>query len=201
VASDEVAICNLALSNCRDNHFIESRDEGTEQAQICDLWYDDTRDSVLRRADWSFARKRLALVASGTPPATWGYSYALPNDCLVVRGVQDTVRTVSYEAQFKYAIEGDGTGHGRVIFMDVPDAVLLYTAKIEDAAIYPPEFVECLSWKLAANISRPLDKSLEACREILQIAESMIGRAAAMNYNEQKPDPAPNSDFYTSRIG
>lgn len=200
MASAEAKICNLALAICRDSHYIESRDEKSEQAIQCDLWYDDTRDLVLRRADWSFARKRAPLIPSGTPPAEWGYSYVLPSDCLTARGVQDVVRVRPFDEQFKYAIESDGTGHGRLIYMDAKDAVLIYTMRATDPTIYPPEFVEAFSWKLAANIARPLDKGIELCRDVLQTSEALINRAAAMNYNEQKPDPLPPSDFFTSRL-
>jgi hypothetical protein len=201
VASSEVQICNFALSNCRDARYIEARDEQTEQAIQCDLWYDDTRDELLRRADWGFARKRLALVPSGDPPAEWVYRYALPADCIMPRGIEDGVRVRTFDQSLKYAIEGDGTGHGKVILMDVTDAVLIYTMRVADVAIYPPEFVKALSWELAACIALPLAKSQEIVSDTIQKSEAFTGRAIVMNLNEHRPDAAPDSDLYTSRIG
>jgi hypothetical protein len=201
MAASEVQICNLALSHIRSQKFIESLDENTEEAVVCRLHYADTRDLVLRRADWPFARKRRVLAQTGTPPTEWGYSYALPADCIAVRAVSDGLRTRTFDLENKYAIENDGTGSLKVILMDVDDAILIYTMQAKDPVIYPPEFVEALSWKLAAEICRPLDRDAAVCAQTLEIAERLINRAAAISYNEQKPDGLPASDFYTSRLG
>lgn len=201
MASSEVQICNFALADCRDSHYIESRDEKSEQAVNCDLWYDDTRDSVLRRADWGFARKRIALIPSGTPPPEWGYSYALPSDCIMPRGIEDGLRVRGFDASLKYAIESDGTGHGKRILMDKTAAVLVYTMRVEDVAIYPPEFVKALHWALAEAIALPLSKSDAIIADTVKKAEYFLGAAIAMNYNEQRPDAPPASDLYTSRLG
>jgi len=200
VAATEIEICNLALSNIRSLKFIEALTEDNNEAIACNLHYARTRDLALRRADWPFARKRLALIASGTPPDEWGYSYALPADCLRVRGVQDGMRVRSFDATIKYAIENDGTGSGRVILMDIPDAVLIYTMRVTDTTVFDDDFAEALTWKLAANICRPLDKDAQVCAQTLQIAEEIMGRAVARAYNEQKPDAQPESDFYTTRL-
>lgn len=219
MAASEVAICNLALSNIRSSKFIESLTEGSVESEICNLHYADTRDYVLRRANWPFARKRLALVLSGTPPPNWAFSYALPSDCITAVGVQDGTITSSntwfflpwdnqyvsnlsaFELRPKYAIENDGTGSGKLIYMNIETAVLIYTMRATDPTIYPSEFVEALSWKLASNICRPLDKDVSVCTQTLQIADQLIMRAAAMSYNEDKPYPQPKSDLFTSRLG
>lgn len=202
MAADEVSICNLAISNCESDKFIESLDETSTEAMNCKVWYADTRDLVLRRADWPFARKRQQIIqTTDDPPAEWGFRYGLPSDCISVRGVEDGQRVRTFDQAVKYAIENDGTGSGRVLLMDVAAAVLVYTMQAKDPVIYPPEFVECLSWKLAANIARALKVGAEARREILQIAEAMIGRAAAISYNELKSDGPPPSEHFTARLG
>lgn len=190
----------MAISNCRSDKFIESLDEGSTEAMNCKVWYSASRDFVLRRADWPFARKRVALVQSGTPPPEWGYSYALPTDCIAVRQVADGARVRTLDQRIKYAIENDGTGSNRVLLMDETGATLIYTMRAKDVVIYPPEFVEALAWRLAANICRPLDKTADLCAQILQYSDRLIERAAAMSYNENKPDREPKSDLFTSRL-
>lgn len=198
MAASEVEICNLAIAICESDKYLESLDEGSQEAINCKVWYAQTRDLVLRKAAWPFAKKRAALVLSGTAPSIWGFSYALPIDCLTAQGVEDGAGSIDTRAT--YAIEGDGTGSGRLIYMNVEDAVLIYTMRAIDPTIYSPEFVEALSWKLAASIARPLKIGTDKAREILQLAEQLMVRAAAMSYNEQKPGPAPTTEFYTGRI-
>ena len=204
MAASEAEICNLAIAICESDKFIESLDESSQEAINCKVWYAATRDLVLRKAAWPFAKKRGLLNLSGTPPSIWDYSYVLPGDCLTALGVEDGSGSSwpfsSIDTRATYAIENDGTGDGRRIYMNVRDAKLIYTMRAVNPTIYSPEFVEALSWKLASNIARPLKIGADKAREILQFAEQLMARAAAMAYNEQKPGPAPTTDLYTGRL-
>ncbi len=200
MAADQVQIANLALSHIRSLKFIESLDEGSEEAQACRIHYDDTRDLVLSMADWPFARKRQLLAEEGTPPPEWGYQYLLPSDCIRVRAVADNLRVRSFDAMTKYQIENDGTGQKRVILMDLNPATLIYTMRAKNVVLYPPPFVRALSWQLAAEIARPLDRGESVITQCLEIAEQLVGRAAAAAYNENTNDGQPDSDFFTSRV-
>jgi hypothetical protein len=205
MAATDVAICNLALGILKSTKFIEAfrgQGDGTVEGSVFEVYYDDTLDLVLSRANWPFARKRATLVAANEdPPEEWGYSYVLPPDCLKARAVADGMRVRQFDESMKYAIENDGTGSGRVILMDVePPAVLIYTMRATDVTIYSPEFIKALSWQLAAAVARPLDKSDATITQVLELAERFLGIAAAAAYNEEKPDAQPPSDFYTSRL-
>ena len=198
MASSIAEICNLALSNIRSDRFIESLDDSSTEAIVCKVHYANVRDQCLRRADWPFARKRVALVQTGTPPPEWAYSYAYPSDCIAVRGIADGQLTRTIDTRIPFAIENDGSGSNRVILMNEYGATMIYTMRAQDPVIYPPEFSEVLSWKLAAAICRPLDKS-EIAVEVYREAERMMGAAAAISYNEQKAPPPAQSEHFTAR--
>jgi hypothetical protein len=199
MASSDVQLCNLALAVTRSNRRIEAMDEDSVEAEVCSLYYADTRDLVLSAADWPFARKRALLVQTGTPPPEWAYRYALPADCIAPRGLQDGCYVRTLDERTPYAIENDGDGDSTVLLVNVDAATIIYTMRVTNPNIYPPAFVEALSWKLAASIARPLDRDITLCRDLLQTAEALIGRAAARAYNEEKHPPPPESDHSTAR--
>lgn len=99
------SICNQALVSAGARSQINSIDDNTVTARTCKLFYDDTRDELLREAQWGFADKfvTLGLVAylpgaPGYPSDTgsnanqvwlptypapgWLFQYAYPDDCV-----------------------------------------------------------------------------------------------------------------------
>ncbi|TFG65269.1 MAG: hypothetical protein E4H28_04395 [Gemmatimonadales bacterium] len=184
----------------RSSRTIETFDEDSVEAQVCELHYATTRDLVLSAADWPFARKRVALVAEGTPPAEWAYRYRIPSDCIAPRGIEDGLVVRTLDERIPYAIENAGDGNGLVLLMNQEAAVLIYTMQAKNPNIYPAVFVEAFSWKLASVIARPLDRDLGLCRELLQTAEAMIGRAAARSFNQEKHPASPSSPHFTTRL-
>ena len=87
--------------------------ENSPEARACRLYYDTTRDAMLRSAHWNFTRKvaylSLLKSAPGTPentttaasptwnpawpPPPWLYSYAYPSDCLLMRYISPQIFT------------------------------------------------------------------------------------------------------------
>ena len=96
-------VCNQALGACGARATITNLNENSNEARACRLYYENTRDALLRAAQWNFSRKEdyltLIKAAPGTPenpnppigntgawnPQTmpalpWLYSYAVPSD-------------------------------------------------------------------------------------------------------------------------
>jgi hypothetical protein len=201
MASSETDICNLAIARARSTRFIETLDEASNEGAACKLWYPVARDYVLSRADWPFARKRVQLTPTGTPPAEWGYRYALPSDCIVARGIEDGKVVRTLDERIAYQIENDGTGNNRVILLNETAAVLIYTMRVTTTAIFSEGFRQALIWYIAAQIALPLDKKEDFCIRLAQIAETMIAKGAAQDYNEEKHPPAPSSEHFNARLG
>src|SRR3569623_1719834 len=96
---DDTQVANLALSAIGTRSTIASLSEDSTEAQTVQLWYNQTRDSLLRKLPWNWARRQVAMAvykaAAGTPenpngalpepPWPWKYSYAWPADCLSAR--------------------------------------------------------------------------------------------------------------------
>lgn len=104
--SSIVAICNRALQAMGTRSTIASLTEASSEARNCSLLYDQTRQSMLSRFKWGFARATQVLAmlkcAPGTPEFSgtaspvwsaaypsppWLYEYAMPSDCLSFRYV------------------------------------------------------------------------------------------------------------------
>ncbi len=96
---DDTTVANMALSAIGTRSTIASLSEASTEAQTVQLWYTQTRDALLRKLPWNWARRQVALAvyqaAVGTPenaqgmlpepPRPWRYSYAWPADCLSAR--------------------------------------------------------------------------------------------------------------------
>jgi len=96
---DDTQIANLALSAIGTRSTIASLSEDSTEAATVQLWYTQTRDALLRKFPWNWARRQVVLAvykaAAGTPenptgalpipPLPWRYSYSWPADCLDAR--------------------------------------------------------------------------------------------------------------------
>lgn len=104
---DDVTIANRALQAIGTSSLIAALNEGSAEANACQLIYSSTRDSLLRKYWWGFARFERALAvyraAAGTrenptganpvPPTPFLYSYAYPPDCLAPRFIKPIAAT------------------------------------------------------------------------------------------------------------
>lgn len=110
--ASEVDIANQALGTINARATIVSFDERSSEARAVRLYYNDTRDALLRAAPWNCARREAYLTLfkalPGTPenptagsptwlpsypPPPWLYSYYLPDDCVKMRYVVPQVQS------------------------------------------------------------------------------------------------------------
>ena len=87
----EVSICSNALRRLGDDP-ITSLTDDSERARLCNSFYSDARDSVLRSHPFNFSITRTTLAQLSTAP-TYGfaYQYALPTNpyCLRVLEMEE----------------------------------------------------------------------------------------------------------------
>lgn len=112
MATTDVSICNEALAHIGTRSTITALNDGSTEANACNLVYTDTRDQLLSMAHWNFAKKTDVLgnpvkSAPGTPtnpstatqwsnafpPPPWLYEYALPTDAIQMRYVVPQIDT------------------------------------------------------------------------------------------------------------
>lgn len=165
--ASELDICNLALAHLGDTATISSIDppEGSAQAEHCARFYPIARNSLLEMHAWGFATKRiqLALLSSGWPE--WDYAYAQPNDAVNILAVLPPESSDDYTSTgsggtaipqpFSCEMNADGA---QVIYTDQANAVLRYTAIVNNPIQFSPLFVSALSHHLAAMLAGPVLK-------------------------------------------
>lgn len=161
-----VDISNLAMSHLGQDAIIAAIDppDGSIEAQHCATFYPIARDEMLERHAWGFARRR-AQLANVELPATvteWQFGYQVPADCITPLAVLIPGDTDAANTQ-DFTWESDEDGNG-VLYTNVEDAVLRYTARVEDTTKFTPLFVIACARLLAHYAAGPItkDKSIVA---------------------------------------
>ena len=153
MAVSEVTICNLALSWLAGNLII-SLDDDINEAKLCKANYELSRDAVLEAMAWTFATKRYRLTPETVAPA-WGYAqqFTIPADVI-------TLLEVSGNAdEPNGANDLDWRREGNLILCDVDVVYVKALFKQTDPIRFPPNFVQALAARIAAEICIPLTES------------------------------------------
>lgn len=189
--ADVVSICNQALGNCGISQFINLITEQSNEAIICNVYYEGARDRVLAEIPWNFARKTVTLQDIGTPPKRWGYRFRYPIDCLQILYVED--ETTDYE------VVADTDNEALAICCNIPNPELIYTARIEQTRLYSPLFIEALGWSLAIDIATPLSVNAGLIQGLGNAYNTALSKAAALNLNEFRKTDTRTTDLLAAR--
>lgn len=130
-----IQICNLALLRLGADT-ITSLDDGTVQANLLSIYYDQCREELLREHFWNFAVSRVALASSGTPAFGYQYQYQLPADFLRVKSI--------YNQYFPFAIESQS-----IVTDQAAPLNLTYIRNESDPTKYDSLFVKSLVLAIA----------------------------------------------------
>ena len=215
--SNEVEICNLALSNIRAGS-INSLTEASLQAQICKLKYPFMRDRCLRDAVWNFNRTITALASIDVDIYNWAYAYSYSVNCLKVHrmipeyeevtGDADVVSRLvdtqilpitSYRRQVAYEVFN--FNNVKVIGSNESGLRIDYAIKITDPNIFSDDFIIALSHLLASEIAIPIiggEKGQSLRSDSLQLYEQYISSAVESDMNDHYLEPN-DSEYVTVR--
>lgn len=199
--SSATEVCNIALMRIGNTNTISDlENEITTEAIACRTFFNSCRDLLLRAAPWPFASKRIALAEMGTPPANWTHRYALPADCIAARRiVQDGLRVPREDQKIPFEVATEAGQ--RVLYTDMPQAVLLYTYRVEDLNLWDPVALSALSYLIASEISMPLAIRPELANAARQGYFAMVSTALAAAFNEACEGPEPDGEFITAKGG
>lgn len=169
----DVDICNIALGRIGVDRTITSLSEASKEARNCRRFYDLCRDEVLERMPWSFAARTapLARLPDAVLLPNWAYQYAVPVDAVKILEVVpagSVGEASSYYGDccepwapprparnpFRRGVSADGAV--AAILSNVPDAYAVYTARVENTAIYSTLFVSMLADRLAMELAMPM---------------------------------------------
>lgn len=222
--SSEVDICNLALASLGDDATVASLDppEGSAQAEHCARFYPMARDLMLDAHHWGFNSRRAPLaLLSEAPPSSWRYAYAQPADVLNLIAVlapdaldDNSVGLVAYGSygctsytptgQYTpqpFTSETDDTG-AVVIYTNQANAVLRYTARVNDPTKFPPTFVQGLAMMLASMLAGPVlkgDTGIKAAALWADRADKWLAKAKESDANQQRQHVAQNTSWIANR--
>jgi hypothetical protein len=184
----EVSICSNALRRLGDDP-ITSLTDDTERARLCNSFYEDTRDSVLRLHPWNFAITRASLSKLSTAPA-YGFAnqFSLPTNpyCLRVLGME-------YE-DYIFKVENVAT-HGRVLLTDEATANILYVARITDTNLFDAMFVDVLTQKLAVDLAYPVTNSTTLQTQMQKVFQQKLSEARSIDGQEGFMDDLVSDTF------
>jgi len=184
----EVSICANALRRLGDDPIVSLTDD-TERARLCNAFYSEARDDVLRSHPWNFAITRQQLSQlSATPLYQYSYQYALPTDPFCLR-----VLEMEY-SDYVFKIE-HLAGTGRVLLTDEGTAKIIYIARITDTAQFDSLFIDTLTAKLSVDLAYPVTGSVQLQQSMQKLFESKLREARSVDGQEGFQDDLVSPTF------
>jgi hypothetical protein len=184
----EVSICANALRRLGDSPIVSLTDD-TERARLCNAFYSEARDDVLRSHPWNFAITRQQLSQlSATPLYQYSYQYALPTDPFCLR-----VLEMEY-SDYVFKIE-HLAGTGRVLLTDEGTAKIIYIARITDTAQFDSLFIDTLTAKLSVDLAYPVTGSVQLQQNMQKLFESKLREARSVDGQEGFQDDLVSPTF------
>ena len=181
----KVSICNMALRRVGEQT-ISALDDGSKNANICNDFFEDVLQQVLRAHPWNFALARTELALSATAPAYgWDNQYLLPADCLRVLRMED-FKTV-------FVVESD------YLLTDNTEAKILYIKYLTDMTLLDPLAVKVLYLSLGVEFSYNLTENNTILGGLMQQLEQAWRDARCMDAQEGTPMVSDNSDWVNAR--
>ena len=223
MATAEAQICNKALARIGIKNWIDDlTTDQSEEAEACNVFYEDNRDSLLKRFNWPFATRRAVLAQlANESRGGWAYCFALPADCLKARyifpdglsqvlytpvqpsqllGIWTNPRTPRVDQRVPFAIEKQANTESAMLLCDYSTPTLVYTAKTADVAQFSALFTDALAWLLATDLAMALtlrpdryDLAKKEAAEALKLCE-------AESLNEAQEDVPPDSEVISARL-
>lgn len=221
--ASEVDICNIALGYVGDAAQVNaiSPPDGSPQATHCARFYPVSRNSALERHTWGFATRRVALALTDIQSNQWQYVYQGPSQALNYLRVMDPNSPDDFSAplllagQFPVAansqvgvytpqpfvVESDETGRD-LIYTNVEDALLAYTALVTDTTTFSPLFIEAVAVNLASKLAGPIVKGEEGRKLAMELRaeyESALMKATTSDANQRRVQIALSSPWIVNR--
>lgn len=180
-----VTLYNQALSAAGTRGKVSLPTEASREADLCNLWYETIRDSVLGAAFWPSCRKhvRLSVLAernfsldwtTGDPSPIWRFAYAAPSDMLRPRYLTSFQR-------FSYELHSDST---MAIMANEEKAILQYTFRQDNVDIWDSSLRLAMTYTLGAHMCMPLHAKPARAKELLAQAQALVDSARVITANQ-----------------
>lgn len=202
MSKSKVGICNLALAMLGADS-IHSFDDKNKRARMADAFFDSTRDYLLSKFDWPFARRFVKLqpldskgMKLEVPKGR--FAYELPHDCHTPRDLHPPGSRDRWHIM------------GRVLYCDIdPDSdrkvYLYYTAAAVNTEAYSSTFCDLLALGLAVKMCPAVtqDKTLTtALAEQFTVEQVNVWESEAnVGEDYRAHDEDPNNDSFVNPGG
>jgi len=184
----DVSICSNALRRLGDDP-ITSFSDDTERARLCNAFFPDARDHILRSHPWNFAITRASLSKlSAVPKYGYAYMYSLPNDPYCLRVLEMEF------PDYIFKIENDAT-NGRVLLTDQDAAKILYVARITNPSLYDSMFVDLLTAKLSVDLCYAVTGSTALQTQMDKTYQQKLSEARSIDGQEGYIDDLVSNTF------
>lgn len=191
MARTDVSIVNIALSRLGVTTPITAlTDTTSEQAIQANLIYETVRDSLVSEYPWRFATKHAPLseVMADLYQTEYSYVYSYPSDCLRILRVYSE-GTEFDDGRHEHEVYLTdcmccGGEEQKVIATDLADAHADYIAQVTDPEQFSPLFADCLSWRLAAELSVPLARDFDKRQHLMEIYMHTLDSAREVDMQE-----------------
>lgn len=200
--TSKTQITNLGLMRIGVSQSVANVDsENSREALSARLIFDDEVKYVLRDFPWPFATTYVALgLVDGAPedPANgdWLYAYRYPSDCHFARRlVTEAGRNNASPPPFRIGRDSQG----KLIYTNEADAVLEYTAQIDDPEEFDSLFVSMLAWRMAGSMAPSLSRIKDMAKTAMEMYEIDKSKAQSRALNEGQQEQPAESEFIRSR--
>jgi hypothetical protein len=169
---------------------IQSFDDGTAEATICDAMYEDMARSALTNSRWRFATDQAVLNRlTDAPSGRWSAAYQLPSESIMLIAVTVNDFPIKYDT------------YGSKVFCDSSDTETLVADYVFRAneSDWPPYFTTAVEYMMAAvlAVSAARDSQLASLME--QKANFQMTQARRLHSQTQTTRKLNTSRFIAER--
>ena len=198
---DITDVCNMALAYLAKGR-IANIEEQSENARQCKLFYEITKQKLLREYSWGFAKRVTKLAELTEESPYWEYVYAYPQKCVAVIKIFSAATGAEIRAGEKeqgewdlYMVSDNVLGIG----CNVPQAWLEYTYDVDDASLFSSDFLDAFTHMLAFNICIQLTGNSGLQQTQYQLAQAALQRAKYTTASEKKEIPDYPTKYFDGR--
>lgn len=188
--ASETSIINIALTKLGATR-IQSRTDGTPNANTMNDVYDDILEDLLRHHHWNFATKKVQLARLvSTPEFGFQFKYQLP------AGIQ---RVVSVHADNQGNSTPEYSIEEGVIHASSSEIYLEYIVTVDDPNLMTSDFRKAFSMELASQTALKITGSSKVMDSMEKSAISALRRAKGSDSIENFPDQLQEGSWVNSR--
>lgn len=190
-----IDIANRALAQIRAAASIVAFSENSVEANQCNRFYSVARDTALAAYTWAFARRYVAMAQlSDVPPAGFRHAYRLPTDCILAVAIkrQDEASMPRrfWDEHRIHDFELASDADGQIILTDVGQAVLEYTARIDNPDAWSVPFQQVVAFLLASYIAIPITGDRQLATTLMSLYKDALegARLHSISQHHERPE-------------